>query len=33
VQVAARFAIIDTLALEVYGLKALPPFNFVDARS
>ena len=27
------FGSIDTLALEAYDLKALPPFNFVDTRS
>lgn len=27
------FARIDTLALEAYGLKTLPPFDFVDTRS
>jgi len=27
------FASIDTLTLEAYGLKALPPFDFVDTRS
>jgi hypothetical protein len=27
------FATIDVLALEAYGLKTLPPFQFVDTRS